>query len=127
MERQILSSSDFWEGMAGQSRAVRIGNIIEVSATSAINENGEMVGGKNIFQQTFYIIQKIEKALEAEGAALSDVIRTRVYVTDISNWEEVFKALHHFFAEIQPASCMIEVSALIDKRMMVEIEATAIK
>lgn len=113
--------------MAGQSRAVRMGSIIEVSATSAINEHGEMVGGKNIFQQTFYIIQKIEKALEAEGASLQDVIRTRVYVTDISNWEEVFKALHHFFADIKPASAMIEVSALIDKRMMVEIEATAIK
>ncbi|MCB9251775.1 MAG: RidA family protein [Flavobacteriales bacterium] len=126
MERQIISSSDFWEGMTGQSRAVRAGNIIEVSATSAINQDGEIVGGKNIFQQTFFIVEKIEMALKAEGASLSDVIRTRVYVTDISEWEEVAKALHHFFADVKPASSMVEVSALIDRRMLIEIEATAV-
>ena len=127
MERQNLASSDFWEGMIGQSRAVRIGNIIEVSATNALNEHNELVGGKNIFQQAFFIIQKIEKALIAENALLTDVIRTRIYVTDISQWEEVAKALHHFFGEIKPASTMVEVSALIDKRFLIEIEVTAIQ
>ncbi len=127
MERQNLASSDFWEGMVGQSRAVKIGNIIEVSATNALNEQGEVVGGKNIFQQTFYIVQKIEKALVAEDASLSDVIRTRVYVIDISEWEEVAKALHHFFGEIKPASTMVEVSALVDRRFLLEIEVTAVK
>ena len=127
MDRQNLASSDFWEGMVGQSRAVRIGNYIEVSATNALNDRGEVEGGKNIFQQTYFIIEKIQKALKAEEADLNDVIRTRIYVTDISQWEEVAKAVHHFFGDIKPASTMVEVSALVDRRFLVEIEVTAIK
>ncbi len=127
MVRQNITSSDFWEGMVGQSRAVRADNYIEVSATNALNDKGEVEGGKNIFQQTYYIIQKIQAALQEEEADLADVIRIRIYVTDISEWEEVAKAVHHFFGDIKPAATMVEVSALIDKRFLIEIEATAIK
>jgi len=127
MERKNVVSSDFWESMVGQSRAVRAGNFIAVSATNALNEEGELVGLKNVFQQTFYIIEKIEKALIEEGATLNDVTRTRIYVTDISQWEEVAKVMHHFFGEIKPASTMVEVSALIDPRFLIEIEVTALK
>ncbi len=127
MEHKNIISRDFWEGMLGQSRAVRVGNYIEVSATNCLNEKGEIEGGKNVFQQAFYIVQKIEKALQAEEAELSDVVRLRIYMVDISDWEEVAKVIHHFFAEIKPAATMIEVSALIDKKFLIEIEATAIK
>ena len=111
--------------MVGYSRAVRIGNVIEVSGTTAV-ENDRIVHVDDAYRQTRYVIQKIEKALKEAGAGLEDVIRTRMFVTDISLWEEYGKAHGEFFKEIKPATSMVEVEALIHPDMMLEMEATAI-
>lgn len=120
-----ISSGSPWEDIVGYSRAVRIGNIIEVAGTTAV-DGDVLIGGDSMYEQTKFILQKIEKALVAAGATMSDVVRTRVYVTDISQWEEVARAHGEVFKTIKPASAMVQVSALINQQMLVEIEATAI-
>ncbi|WP_407522294.1 RidA family protein [Lacibacter sp. MH-610] len=120
-----ISSGSPWEDIVGYSRAVRIGNIIEVAGTTAV-VGDVLIGGDSMYEQTKFILQKIEKALIAAGATMNDVVRTRVYVTDISRWEEVGKAHGEVFQSIKPASAMVQVSALINQQMLVEIEATAI-
>lgn len=125
-KRQNISSGAKWEDIVGYSRAVRIGNVIEVAGTTAVDEAGNLVGLNDAYEQTRYAIAKIEKALKAAGASLDDVARTRMFVTDISRWEEVGRAHGEFFKKIKPASTIVEVNALVDPDMLVEIEATAI-
>jgi enamine deaminase RidA (YjgF/YER057c/UK114 family) len=126
MERINYSSGAKWEDIVGYSRAVKIGNIIEVTGTVAVDENSSVVGKNNAYEQTKFIIQKIESILQQAGASLRDVVRTRMFVTDISRWEEYGKAHGEFFKDIKPCTSMIEISSLIDKDYLVEIEATAI-
>ena len=125
-KRQNISSGAQWEDIVGYSRAVRIGNIVEVAGTTAVDESGQVVGGDDPVAQTRFILQKIEKALHKAGATLDDVIRTRVFVTDISRWEAIGRAHGEFFHTIKPASSMIEIKALISPELLVEIEATAV-
>jgi enamine deaminase RidA (YjgF/YER057c/UK114 family) len=114
-----------WEDIVGYSRAVKIGNMIEVSGTTAV-EDGVLIGKDDAYLQTKIILQKIERVLHTAGASMEHVVRTRLYVTDISRWEEVGRAHGEFFRDIKPASAMVEVSALIDPEMLVEIEVTAV-
>lgn len=125
-QRQNISSGAKWEDIVGYSRAVRIGNVIEVAGTTAVDENSNVVGSGDPGAQTRYILQKIEKALHAAGAEMRDVIRTRIFLTDILRWEEVGRAHGEFFGQIKPASTMLEISKLINPDLLVEIEATAI-
>ncbi len=115
-----------WEDIVGYSRAVKIGNTIEVTGTVAIDDNGLLVGKNDAYAQTRYIIEKIEKVLNGAGATLSDVVRTRMFVTDILRWQEYGKAHGEFFATIKPCTSMIEVKGLIAPEYLIEIEATAI-
>ena len=110
----------------GYSRAVRLGNVIEVAGTTAVDEDGDVVGPGDPGVQATFVLQKIEKALHAAGASMKDVIRTRMFVTDISRWEEVGRAHGAFFREVKPVATMVEVSALISPELMVEIEVTAV-
>lgn len=126
MERTNYSSGAKWEDIVGYSRAVRIGNIIEVTGTVAIDENNMLVGKEDAYAQTKFIIEKIEKILQRAGASLKDVIRTRMFVTDISRWEEYGKAHGEFFKTIKPCTSMIEVKGLIAPEYLIEMEATAI-
>jgi enamine deaminase RidA (YjgF/YER057c/UK114 family) len=126
MARTNYSSGAKWEDIVGYSRAVRVGNVIEVTGTVAVDDDGEVAGNDDPYEQTRFVIRKIEKVLQRAGASLKDVIRTRMFVTDISKWEEYGKAHGEFFKEIKPCTSMIEVSALIDPAFLVEIEATAI-
>lgn len=126
MFRTNYSSGAKWEDIVGYSRAVKVGNTIEVTGTVAVDENSQLVGGNSAYEQTRFIIQKIEKVLERAGASLKDVVRTRMFVTDISRWEEYGKAHGEFFADIKPCTSMIEVKGLIDKEYLIEIEATAV-
>lgn len=123
--RQNFATGAPWEDVAGYSRAVKIGNTIEVSGTTAMKD-GHLVGVNDIYLQTKTIIEIIEVAIVNLGGSLEDVIRTRMYVTDISQWEDVAKAHGEIFSKIKPVTTMVEVSALIDKDILVEIEATAI-
>lgn len=123
--RKNISSGAQWENIVGYSRAVRVGKVVEVSGTVASDGN-EVVGKNDLYQQTKFILKKIESALIESGAALSDVVRTRIYVTDITKWKDVAKAHQEFFGEIKPATSMVEVVALIAPEYLVEIEATAI-
>jgi enamine deaminase RidA (YjgF/YER057c/UK114 family) len=123
--KQLISSGSPWEDVVGYSRAVRLGNIIEVAGTTAM-DGDKLVGKDDIYAQTVYVIQKIEKALQEAGATLQDVVRTRMYVTDIGQWEAVGKAHGAFFNTIKPASTMVEVSKLINDDLLIEIEVTAI-
>ena len=125
-ERLNISSAAKWEALAGYSRAVRIGDIIEVAGTTAIDENGELVGRDDAYEQTRYILAKIEKALAAAGGAMQDVIRTRMYVTNIGHWQAVARAHADYFRDIKPAATMVEVRSLIEPDMLVEIEVTAV-
>lgn len=125
-KRLNISSGIKWEDIIGYSRAVKIGNVIEVAGTTALNENGEIVGSNDHYLQTKFIIAKIEKALISAGATLHDVVRTRIFVTDISRWEEIGKAHGEYFREIKPASTMVEIKSLIIPEMLIEMEATAI-
>ncbi|HTD95046.1 MAG TPA: RidA family protein [Chitinophagaceae bacterium] len=126
MERVNYSSGAKWEDIVGYSRAVRIGNTIEVTGTVSVNEATELVGGNSAYDQTIYILSKIEKVLEHAGASMKDVIRTRMFVTDISRWEEYGRAHGEYFREIRPCTSMIEVKGLIAPEYLIEIEATAI-
>lgn len=121
-----ISSGAKWEDIIGYSRAVKIGNLIEVAGTTAIDENGNVVGANDPYEQTKFIFEKIEKALASAGASLRDVVRTRMFTTDISQWEEIGRAHGEFFREIKPAASLIEVKGLIDPELLIEIEVTAV-
>ncbi len=126
MDRINYSSGAKWEEIVGYSRAVRMGNIIEITGTVALDENNMVVGANDAYAQSKYIIQKIEKTLKRAGAGLEHVIRTRMFVTDISRWEEYGKAHGEFFGQIKPCTTMVEVKGLIQPEFLIEIEATAI-
>jgi enamine deaminase RidA (YjgF/YER057c/UK114 family) len=126
MERTNYASGAQWENIVGYSRAVKVGNIIEVTGTVALDENNKPVGVDNAYEQTSFIIQKIEKVLIKAGASLKNVVRTRLFVTDISRWEEYGRAHGDFFKDIKPCTTMVEVSALIAPEYLIEIEATAV-
>jgi enamine deaminase RidA (YjgF/YER057c/UK114 family) len=126
MKRTNYSSGVKWEDIVGYSRAVKVGNTIEVTGTVAVDDNTMLVGGNSAYEQTRFILQKIEKVLKKAGASMEDVVRTRLFVTDISRWEEYGKAHGEFFSEIKPCTSMIEVKGLIAPEYLVEIEATAI-
>lgn len=123
--KQLISSGSPWEDVVGYSRAVKIGNIVEVAGTTAMNGD-ELVGRGDMYAQTVYIFKKIEKALQEAGATLQDVVRTRMFVTDITQWELAGKAHGEFFKNIKPVATMIEVSRLINDDLLIEIEVTAI-
>ncbi len=124
-EREKYSSGAKWESIVGYSRAVKVGTRIYVTGTTATDTEGEIVGIGNAYLQTVQTITNIEKALHALGAGLENIVRTRIFVTDISKWEEYGRAHGEFFREIMPATTMVEVSKLIDENMLVEIEADA--
>ena len=126
MQRVNYASGAKWEEIVGYSRAVKIGNVIEVTGTVAVDEHNAVVGKGDAYEQTKYILQKIEKVLGQAGAQLKDVIRTRIYFTDISRWEEYGRAHGEFFSKIKPCTTMVEVKALISADYLVEIEASAI-
>lgn len=125
-QRTNYSSGAQWEGSIGYSRAVRVGNIIEVSGTVAVAESGTVVGEGNAYEQTKFIIRKIEAALQQAGATLNDVVRTRLFVTDISKQEAYGRAHDEAFTNIRPCTSMIEIKSLIRPEYLIEIEATAI-
>jgi enamine deaminase RidA (YjgF/YER057c/UK114 family) len=124
-ERQKYSSGAKWESVVGYSRAVRVGSRIYVTGTTATGEDSEVVGAGDAYAQAVQAILNIERALKALGASLENVVRTRMFVTDISRWEEFGRAHGEYFGEIMPAATMVEVSRLIDPEMLVEIEADA--
>ena len=123
--KQLFSSGAKWENIVGYSRAVKVGNMVEVSGTTAVD--GERVIGKgDVYAQAVFIFQKIEKILEEAGGSMKDVIRTRMYVKNISEWEKAGKAHALFFKEIKPATTMFEVSRLINDELLIEIEVSAV-
>lgn len=124
-EREKYSSGAKWEAVVGYSRAVKVGNRIYVTGTTATDENSVVVGAGDAHAQTVQTIKNIEKALKALGASLENVVRTRMFVTDISRWEEYGRAHGEFFRDVMPATTMVEVSKLIDPEMLIEIEADA--
>lgn len=124
--RLNISSGAKWEAIVGYSRAVRVGNIIEVAGTTAVDEHGQVVGLNDPYTQTQFILAKIEKALKDAGAKLSDITRTRIFVTNIEHWEAIGRAHGERFATIRPAATLLAVSALISPELLVEIEATAV-
>jgi enamine deaminase RidA (YjgF/YER057c/UK114 family) len=126
MARINYASGAKWESLVGYSRAVRVGNIIEVTGTVAAGEDGTVQGGDSAYEQTCFILRKISGVLETAGASLHDVVRTRMFVTDISRWEEYGRAHREFFGEIRPCTTLLEVSKLISPAYLIEIEATAI-
>jgi len=125
-KRQNISSGAKWEDIVGYSRAVRVGNIIEVAGTTAVDKNGQIVGENDAYEQTRFTLEKIRAALKEAGATVNDVIRTRIYVTDMSQWEEIGRAHGEYFRDVKPAATMVEVQSLIHPELLVEIEVSAI-
>ena len=125
-DRSNYSSGTPWESIAGYSRAVRVGNIIEVAGTTAVDTEGQVVGAGDIIKQTDYIFNKIRNALNDAGSKMSDVIRTRMYLTDINDWEAVARVHGDIFSDIKPVSTLVEVSGLIDEELLIEIEVSAV-
>lgn len=125
-QRIEVSSGAVWEDIVGYVRAVRVGHTIEVSGTTAVDESGQVVGPGDLFVQTQFILQKIERALQSAGGGRDDIVRTRMYLVDIDRWEEVARAHRQFFTTVRPAATAVEVSRLIGPDLLVEIEATAI-
>lgn len=126
LHRTNYSSGAVWEDVVGYSRAVKVANHIEVSGTVAADENGKVIGRDDAYQQTVFILQKIEKVLKEAGASLNDVVRTRMFVTDISRFNEYGKAHGEFFSSVKPCTSMIEVKGLVAPEYLIEIEVTAI-
>jgi enamine deaminase RidA (YjgF/YER057c/UK114 family) len=125
-KRLNISSGTAWEEIVGYSRAVRVGQVIEVAGTTAVDEAAQVVGAGDPYQQARYALSKIEKALRAAGGSLDDVVRTRTFITDMAHWQEVGRAHGEYFRNIKPVATMVAVKALISPELLVEIEVTAI-
>lgn len=126
MSRKLISSGGPWEEIIGYSRAVRVGNVVSVSGTTAAQAEGGPVGGDDVYLQARYCFEVIERALAEAGATMADVVRTRMFLTDISRWEEAGRAHGEFFREVKPAATMVEASRLISPDLLIEIEVDAV-